>query len=749
MNGSIRIGTKIDTKDFDKQIKYLEKEIQKRENENMQFKAGLDDGLVEDLTKDLAESERKVKRIQNELKNVTGTSNRLQLEKDLSKAQTEVVELRNVLHDIPNQIEIHMKSEAETEKMKNQLLDLKNKANETSSSINKVPKNISANFDKSFKSIRNLAGALISIRGAYGLLSKASQEYLETDDVTSKQIKSNWIGLGSMLEPVINLITDLMRKATTGVLYFMSCLTGTNYIEKANSAIMKANTKEIEKNTKAKKENLKFTAGFDEMNIAQDNTSSSSSSSGSTTSMPLFNISDIGDSAKKSIEKIAGALNPIFDTVGDIIDWSEEHPGAVVTILGGMALVGLLGKIIGGPSTGLLGISGLLTGLMAIGVITIGIKVMSDDINKSKQHAEEMTEKARASGEMAIKSAKSHRELAKQVMYSAKQDRELASEINKSIDKTYNKAQSAAKNWSSQKWWDKFYGIFTGYNKQYQTQMAESIEAEYQELKALEDLYNQGRLNEEEVEMYKEKLIQFNNSLNDGSDEAYYLKDAYSRLYGGMSSLNKLTGDLDVMMYNLNQDVGLGAGIFAETTNAVKKMGIESQVGKVIVHELNKAINNIPSNKKVNIDAATINTAKTRANDLLTALSKIGKAKIKANVQLNFKYAGDSVISTKDEAFNNLIKAMSSSTTKKYAASGAIVNNPGRGVPLTQDIITGERGTEGIIPLTDMATMEQLGRAIGRYVTINTTNVVNLDNRMIARENKKVQNEMDFANNWR
>ena len=189
---------------------------------------------------------------------------------------------------------------------------------------------------------------------------------------------------------------------------------------------------------------------------------------------------------------------------------------------------------------------------------------------------------------------------------------------------------------------------------------------------------------------------------------------------------------------------------------SLKGVGIQSQTTADIMNNtaastdnMNNAINNIPSNKKVNVDATTINTAKTRANDLLTSLSKIGKSNIKATVQLNFKYAGDSVLGAKDEAFNNLIKAMSSSTTKKYAASGAIVNNPGRGVPLTQDIITGERGAEGIIPLTDMSTMEQLGRAIGKYVVVSTTNVVNLDNRMIARENKKVQNEMNFANNWR
>lgn len=736
MNGSIRIGTKIDTKDFDKQIKYLEKEIQKRENENMQFKAGLDDGLVEDLTRDLAESEQKVKKIQNELKKVTGASDRLQLEKDLSKAQTEVAELRNVLHDIPNQIEIHMKSEAETEKMKNQLVDLKNKANETSTSVNKIPKNISANFDKSFKSIRNLAGALISIRGAYGLLSKAGQAYLETDDTTTKQIKANWIGLGSMLEPVIKLITDLMRKATTGILYFMSCLTGTNYIEKANSAIMKANTKEIEKNTKAKKENLKFTASFDEMNIASDNTSSNSnSSSSSTTQMPLFSISDIGESAKKSIEKIAGALNPIFDTVGDIIDWSKEHPGAVVTILGGMALVGLLGKIIGGPSTGLLGISGLLTGLMAIGVITIGISLMVDGLNEARKATDTVDDYIDSRYKQGKKDIENDKKNIPNLQKNSKEISKLTNKYKENIDtlNTKNKVTLDTLNGYSKS--ELQLHNYTGTLQNNINTLQTDIKLQYQNLVAQTELYEQGKLNEEQTRQYEKSLLEFNEIMNGSGQAAQDTRKWYD--YFGDS-----TEELTVMQ-NYCKESLKGVGIQSQTTADIMNNTAAS------TDNMNNAINNIPSNKKVNVDATTINTAKTRANDLLTSLSKIGKSNIKATVQLNFKYAGDSVLGAKDEAFNNLIKAMSSSTTKKYAASGAIVNNPGRGVPLTQDIITGERGAEGIIPLTDMSTMEQLGRAIGKYVVVSTTNVVNLDNRMIARENKKVQNEMNFANNWR
>lgn len=738
MNGSIRIGTKIDTKNFDKQIEYLNKEIEKRENENMQFQAGLDDGLVEDLTRDLAESERKVKRIQNELKKVTGTSDRLQLEKDLSKAQTEVTELRNVLHEMPKQIEIHMKSEAETEKMKNQLVDLKNKANETSVSVNKVPKNISANFDKSFKSIRNLAGALISIRGAYGLLSKASQAYLETDDTTTKQIKANWIGLGSMLEPVIKLITDLMRKATTGVLYFMSCLTGNNYIEKANSAIMRANTKEIEKNTKAKKENLKFTAGFDEMNIASDTTSSnSSSSSSSKTQMPLFSISDIGESAKKSIEKIAGALNPIFDTVGDIIDWCKEHPGAVVTILGGMALVGLLGKIIGGPKTGLLGMSNLLTGLMTMGVISIAINVstMIEGLNEARDETDKVDDYINSRYKQGKKEIESDKKKIPGLQKNSKEVSNLTNKYKENIDtlKSKNKVTLDTLNGYSKS--ELQLHNYTGTLQNNINTLQTDIKLQYQNLVAQTELYEQGKLNEEQIKQYEKSLLEFNEIMNGSGKAAQDTRKWYD--YFGDS-----TEDLTIMQ-NYCKESLKGVGIQSQTTANIMNNTTTS------TENMNNAINNIPSKKKVNVDATTVQTAKSKADDLLTSLSKIGKAKIKATVQLNFKYAGESVLGAKDEAFNNIMKALNSSTTKKYAATGAIVNNPGRGVPLTQDIITGEQGAEGVIPLTDMSAMETLGRTIGRYVNVSTTNVINLDNRTIARETKKVQNELDFANNWR
>ena len=79
-------------------------------------------------------------------------------------------------------------------------------------------------------------------------------------------------------------------------------------------------------------------------------------------------------------------------------------------------------------------------------------------------------------------------------------------------------------------------------------------------------------------------------------------------------------------------------------------------------------------------------------------------------------------------------------------AKGGIVNMPGRGVPVG-NAIAGERGAEGVIPLTDSQQMALIGEAIGRYVTINANITNTMNGRVISRELKKVQNDSDFAYN--
>ena len=71
---------------------------------------------------------------------------------------------------------------------------------------------------------------------------------------------------------------------------------------------------------------------------------------------------------------------------------------------------------------------------------------------------------------------------------------------------------------------------------------------------------------------------------------------------------------------------------------------------------------------------------------------------------------------------------------------------PSRGVPVGS-AIGGERGAEGVIPLTDSQQMALLGEAIGKYITINANITNTMNGRVISKELKKINAENDFAYN--
>ena len=81
-------------------------------------------------------------------------------------------------------------------------------------------------------------------------------------------------------------------------------------------------------------------------------------------------------------------------------------------------------------------------------------------------------------------------------------------------------------------------------------------------------------------------------------------------------------------------------------------------------------------------------------------------------------------------------------------ATGALINNPGKGVPVANGrAIAGEAGMEGILPLTDSQAMAELGKEIGKWIVVNLQNVTKLDGRVLSRQMQKITNEKSFARN--
>ena len=175
------------------------------------------------------------------------------------------------------------------------------------------------------------------------------------------------------------------------------------------------------------------------------------------------------------------------------------------------------------------------------------------------------------------------------------------------------------------------------------------------------------------------------------------------------------------------------------------KNGVTSAVDKV------KSVFSGVINFFKNIVSSIVSVFTTIGSKVGNAIGKAFKGAI--NVVLSVI---ENVLNTPIRTINSLIsvinalpgvKLKSLSTFKlPRLAKGGIINQPGRGV-MVGSAIAGERGAEGVIPLTDSQQMAILGEAIGRYITVNANITNTMNGRVISRELQKVQNESDFAFN--
>lgn len=149
------------------------------------------------------------------------------------------------------------------------------------------------------------------------------------------------------------------------------------------------------------------------------------------------------------------------------------------------------------------------------------------------------------------------------------------------------------------------------------------------------------------------------------------------------------------------------------------------------------------------------NTIKSK---FTTIGAKIGDAVGGAfkNVINSVLKAVENILNSPIRAINSLIKVINKvpginlsrldTFNLPRLAVGGVINMPGKGV-YTGGAIAGERGAEGVIPLTNSQMMAQLGEAIGKHININLTNITKLDKREIAKEQKKINQQQDFAFN--
>ena len=236
MDGTITIGTELDTKTFDKEISMLE----------------------------------------DKLNDIRATLEMASKDKTLFST-TEIKEM-----------------ELEAEKLKNKLITLKLKQSDVGktdfSGIKKSLNSIGGSLQNVTRNVTKWALALFGVRSAYSFIRSSLSVIASQDEQLQVDIDYMKNALAYTIEPIVRAIVDLAKQLMFYVGYVVKALTGKNIFENANKSLKNATG-----NAKAlNKELNKTLASFDEVNVLQ-NPSSSGASGGTGITTPSFDLSALQD----------------------------------------------------------------------------------------------------------------------------------------------------------------------------------------------------------------------------------------------------------------------------------------------------------------------------------------------------------------------------------------------------------------------------------------------------------------------
>lgn len=329
MDGWVIVGTKLDSKQLEKDLKNAEKRLQQYERES------------EKLTKQKVKVEIDLQPYEEQKRLIKETTDEM-----LSKSQTEeqvknVLEIEQMqlddlnskyskqldnLNSIDKKIQSNVKNQ---ELMKNQIDEISKKTKGLDIDFSKI----SESTGDVIKKVGRWALAVFSVRGAYSAVRRAMSTLTQYNETLANQLNTINLMFASALEPLINRIVNLVFKLMSYINYIAKAWFGIDLYAKATALSMN-------KSAKSAKDMRKSLAGFDEMNVLNDN--------GTTGSM--------GNNGLAPMEQ---------DEVPESIDWISKHGAEVIGIIGGItaAVVALklgLGAIMG------LGIGLLFAGLMML-----------------------------------------------------------------------------------------------------------------------------------------------------------------------------------------------------------------------------------------------------------------------------------------------------------------------------------------------------------------------------------------------
>lgn len=387
--------------------------------------------------------------------------------------------------DINSEIQ---QTQASIESLSNKMIDLRLKVKNAGDETDGMSQKTDFNFKKMGNSIKRFALSLVGLRSIYSLVSRASSAYLSQDTELAEKLQSVWVGLGSFLAPVLEMISNSLLKALGYLNVFITALTGIDFLARANAKALKAQAS-------AQKELNRQTYDFDVIRTQQENKGSGASSSGG-----LFQIPELDQNLVNKLQNLAKWLRENWDLIKKVGEALLITFGAVkiAKVLKGIA------TLLGGAGAGLIGLQSILTGLLTIGVVTLGIYLfytafsgrdLIEDLKNIKQGLKEVNEMT----EKQTETEKHHTEVLgefnkemKQKIEDGKVDRNNLSTYTNLLRNNSRATLEQIKNIERNT-------IVTKKMKEEEKALSEQLS---ETLSAYEYLYNQGLLNEQETKDY-------------------------------------------------------------------------------------------------------------------------------------------------------------------------------------------------------------------------------------------------------
>lgn len=783
MDGWLTIGTKLSTDKFDKQVKDLENKIKKEEEKaEIKLKAKL-------------QAERELQQHKQDI---------LSIEQEYEKLAKKVEHVQNIMDkqgkgialtpqdftDMQNYVQLNAQYEkvgGQLDKMYNKQQQLNMKVERTSYAYQEVNDKVSQykqkieginlqkhqddvnRFKEEFNGVGNsiqsviskvskLALGIFSIRTAFSFVRRASSDLANYNPQYAANLEYIRYALTQMIAPVLEYILNLAKTILAYINYIANAWFGVNLFANASAKSFNQVKKNIGGANKQAKELQKTLAGFDEMNILNSSSTGGGGGVGGGAIGPDFDLSDLEaveipdwikwiaenkDTVIGAIIAIASAFL-IFKTlkilelitgIGSgfaLLQKSLMVLGITAIIIGiAMAIKGVIDymknptwenfkTILYGLEIAIAGVGVAMVALnasnpvgwiiLAVDAIALLVTWITDLIKTEQSEEKELKAVKKASDELReardkLSDATSDYIDAVEGAENAEQKlKEAQDNTGISIDDLLKKMEDEGLTYKDlNKDQREVYKAYVN-NKNAQEKLMDSTdklkEAQDLEEEKMWQLIGVYKTSSENLEIYRDKII-----------------EAYEK--GELSARDAAQG-ISAVLADMDEDA---RKTFVENMPDAIKQGLDPNKYQSAANRFQEYWKKVAERIKVNL------------SDGIWGIIQ------KMNTINDLNLLGGGTAGAKSGGYG----AKTGGYVAKMA-SGGLVNMPNRGVPLT-NVIAGESGKEGIVPLTDQQAMARLGAEIGRNVLVNLTNITSMNGREISREIKHIQSEQDFAYN--